>query len=662
MCGIAGWYRRGRRPVEREVIARQCDRLIHRGPDDVGDLIEGDFGFGMRRLSIIDVAGGSQPIISSDGRYAIICNGEIINHVELRQELGNCYAFRTRSDVETLLAAFIRWGNDAWLRAEGMYAAAIWDRETRTLHLARDPLGIKPLFVTEQQRGLAFASEINALREIPDYRFDIDEAGVHDFFCFGHVLGPRTIFRQVRPVPPGHVLRLTPFGEPHLQRFWEPKVQVLRGRSEADWIEETRERLLSTVEQHMISDVPVGTFLSGGIDSGAVAAAMTRVAGRGVTAFTAGFPGSSIDETAAAQAIAEHLGCKHIVLPIEPETAADVLPAVQRAFDEPTAANSAVPLWYLSRNAARHVKVVLCGEGGDELFLGYNRQRWAERMRRAAPLVSACGGFKFLDRVPDLPARKLNYLRDHVLRFRNGALLDNGYERFFAAVTITPPAVRARIYQSEFWRRHDAHSTFAFRADDAFPRESRRPLSSLEQFMLGDLAVHMPASLLQRLDRSSMGHSLEARVPFLSHRFVDWALTIPAELKMRGGVGKYLLREAVKPWLPERTPKGRKLGFQMPLAEWFAGGFSDFAFEAWTSSGAADEGFLNPGEVQRLFDDHRSGRADHGRLLYALAMFSCWWMEQRPQPRRRSQPQTQRLPSRQTGRGSSRARALATAE
>jgi asparagine synthase (glutamine-hydrolysing) len=424
-----------------------------------------------------------------------------------------------------------------------------------------------------------------------------------------------------------------PFGRARLERFWKPRIEVLAGRSEADWIEETRERVLQTVRTHMISDVPIGAFLSGGIDSGAVAAGMARAAGPGVTVFTAGFPGSKIDETAAASAVAEHLGCKHIVLPIEPEIAADVLPAVQRAFDEPSAANSAIPLWYLSRTASQHVKVVLCGEGGDELFLGYNRQRWAERMRRYGPLIKAAGGFKFLNRIRDLPARKLNYLRDHALRFRDGAMLENGFERFFAAVTITPPAIRARIYQTDFWLRHDALSAFGSRVLETLDAAEQESLSSIEQFMFGDLTVHMPASLLQRLDRASMAHSLEARVPFLSHGFVEWALTVPPGLKLRGGVGKYLLREAVKPWLPARAHKGRKLGFQMPLADWFTGGFSDFAFEAWTSSGAADAGFLEPKEVERLFEDHRRGRANHGRTLYALAMFSCWWNDQKEQRR-----------------------------
>ena len=612
---------------------------MHRGPDDGGYLIDGDFGFGMRRLSIIDVEGGHQPIASADGRYAIVCNGEIVNHPELRREL-DPYPFRTRSDVESLLAAFIRWGEDAWLRAEGMYAAAIWDRATRELRLVRDPLGIKPLFVTEQKGGIGFASEIPALREIPGYEFDVDEAGVHDFFCFGHVLGPRSIFRQVRAVPPGHVLTIGALGEPSLTQYWKPQLQVRRGRSESEWIEETRERVLGTVERHMLSDVPVGAFLSGGIDSGAVAAAMTRAGGPGVTAFTAGFPGSKIDETEAARSVADHLGCRHIVLPIEPETAADVLPAVQAAFDEPTAANSAIPLWYLSRNAAEHVKVVLCGEGGDELFLGYNRQRWAERMRRWAPLVKAVGGALPLDRM-SFRSRKLNYLLQHTLRFRDGAMLSGGFERFFAAVTITSPEVRERIYNAPFRDLHEMD--FASRAEASFPNGGPLGLSAIEQFMLGDLTVHMPASLLQRLDRASMAHSLEARVPFLSHRFVDWALTIPTDLKLRGNTGKYVLRQAVKPWLPPERSKGRKLGFQMPLADWFTGGFSDFAFEAWTSSGAADAGFLDAGAVRSLFEEHRRGQANHGRILYAIAMFSCWWNDQRRQPTRSRHPARPRL-------------------
>jgi len=623
MCGIAGWYRRGGRPVSTAVLGAQCGRLVHRGPDDEGYLVDRDFGFGMRRLSIIDVVGGHQPMTTPDGRFSIVCNGEIVNHQQLRKELAGTYIFRTRSDVETMLAAYAEWGDEAWLRLEGMYAAAIWDRLTRSLTLVRDPLGIKPLFVSEQRGGLCFASEISALRVLPDHEFDIDGRGIEDFFRFGHVLGPRTIFRQVLQLPPGHMMRIGPVGSSVMRRFWEPRLRVERGLSEQDWVEETRRRVLATVEAHMLSDVPVGAFLSGGVDSSAIVAAMAKAAGPDFTAFTAGFPGSKIDETEAASAVARHVGCRHIVLPIEPETAANVLPAVQRAFDEPTAANSAIPLWYLSRAASREVKVVLCGEGGDELFLGYNRQRWAERMRRWSPVVRALGGLRFLDAKRDLGRRRLNYLRDYAIRFRDGALLRDGYERFFAAVTITPADVRARLLSKDLMNEVPAADDFGAEPEG---------LSELEQFMLGDLSVHMPASLLQRLDRSSMAHSLEARVPFLSHGFVDWALTIPTDLKLRGNTGKYVLRMAVEPWLPPGALKRGKLGFQMPLADWFVGGFSDFARDAWHSSGAADAAYLDANAVDQLFDDHRAGRANHGRILYAIAMFSCWWSEQRYMP------------------------------
>jgi asparagine synthase (glutamine-hydrolysing) len=630
MCGIAGWYRRGGKPVPQGALVAACDRLRHRGPDDAGYFTDGDFGFGMRRLSIIDVAGGHQPIFSPDGRHAIVFNGEIFNHPELRRELEGTYAFHTdHSDTETILAAYLRWGDDAWTRLEGMYAVAIWDKVEKQLTLARDPVGIKPLFVSEQRGGLAFASEIGALRTLPDHRFELDPDGVDDFFCFGHTLPPRTIFRQVRPLEPAHVLRIGPKGEAESRRFWRPRIQVRTGISEADWVEETRNRVLDTVGKHMLSDVPVGAFLSGGVDSSAVAAAMARSAGADFKAFTVGFPGSPRDETAAAAHIARHLGIEHVVLPMEPQTAADVLPAVQAAFDEPTAATSAVPLWYLSRAAADHVKVVLCGEGGDEVFLGYNRQRWAQRMARWKPLIEAVGAGGLVERLPELRWRKWNYGRQLARQFVQGARLGDGYERFFAAVSITTRGLRQRIYDPTLFRSEEPRNSFERRARDYFPTGERKPLSALEQFMLGDIEVHLPASMCQRLDRASMAHSLEARVPFLSHRFVEWALTIPADLKLRGNTGKYVLRRAVEPWLPQGALCQRKIGFQLPFADWFMGGFNDFAREAWRSSGAAELGFLNAAGAEQLFDEHRRGAADHGRILYAIAMFSCWWEQQR---------------------------------
>jgi asparagine synthase (glutamine-hydrolysing) len=633
MCGIAGWYRRGGQPVPERALVAACDRIRHRGPDDAGYLVDGDFGFGMRRLSIIDVEGGHQPIFSPDGRHAIVFNGEIFNHPELRPELEGSYAFQTdHSDTETILAAYLRWGDDAWVRLEGMFAVAVWDKLDKSLTLARDPIGIKPLFVTEQNGGLAFASEINALRALPEHRFELDGDGVDDFFCFGHTLPPRTIFKQVRPLEPAHVLRIGPKGQAEVRRFWKPTIDVRTDLSEAQWVEETRLRVLDTVDKHMLADVPVGAFLSGGVDSSAVAAAMARSSATKFKAFTVGFPGSPRDETAAAARISQHLGIEHVVLPMQPRTAADVLPAVQAAFDEPTAATSAVPLWYLSGAAAEHVKVVLCGEGGDEVFLGYNRQRWAQRMARWKPLIESVGAGGLVGALPELPWRKWNYGRQLARQFVEGTRLGDGYERFFAAVSITTPGLRERIYDGDFFRRHEARDSFHQRARDYFPPEHRGDLNGLQQFMLGDLMVHLPASMCQRLDRSTMAHSLEARVPFLSHRFVEWALTIPFDLKLKGGTGKYVLRKAIEPWLPEGALDQRKIGFQLPFADWFMGDFNDFAREAWRSSGVENLGFLNGAGVERLFDEHRRGAADHGRLLYAIAMFSCWWDQQRTSP------------------------------
>jgi asparagine synthase (glutamine-hydrolysing) len=630
MCGIAGWYRRGGKAVPQGAIIAACARLRHRGPDEDGYLFDGDFGFGMHRLSIQDVAGGHQPIFSPDRRHAIIFNGQIYNHPELRRELEGSYRFQTdHSDTETILAAYLRWGTEAWAKLEGMFAVAIWDQLEKELVLARDPIGIKPLFLTEQNGGLAFASEITALRALPDHRFDVDSEGVDDFFCFGHTLPPRTIFKQVHPLEPAHVLRIGPKGGGEVRRFWQPRIQVQGRLSENDWVEETRTRVLDTVNKHMLSDVPVGAFLSGGVDSSAVAAAMARTAGADFKAFTVGFPGSHRDETVAAARIAQHLGIEHVVLPMQPQTAADVLPRVQAAFDEPTAATSAVPLWYLSRTAAEHVKVVLCGEGGDEVFLGYNRQRWAQRMARWKPLIETVGAGGLVGGLPELRWRKWNYGRQLARQFVEGARLGNGYERFFAAVSITTPSLRERIYDPAFFEQNEARDSFAQRAYDHFPSDQRSSLTDLQQFVMGDLTVHLPASLCQRLDRSSMAHSLEARVPFLSHRFVDWTLTVPAEMKLKGSTGKYVLRRAVEPWLPESALSQRKIGFQLPFADWFMGGFNDFAREAWRSSGVADLGFLDRMAVEQLFDEHREGRADHGRILYAIAMFSCWWDQQR---------------------------------
>jgi asparagine synthase (glutamine-hydrolysing) len=627
MCGIAGWYRRQREHVPKSVVMRQCDTLIQRGPDDSGVYVDGDFGFGMRRLSIIDVEGGHQPIFSADGRYAIVFNGEIYNHLDLRGELEKLgWSFRTRSDTETILAAFVEWGDEAWLRLDGMFAVAIWDRAKRTLTLARDPLGIKPLYITEQNGGLAFASDIRALRVLPEHHWDVDARAVHDFFSFGYVQPPGSIYSQVRSLGPGTYLHVGP-ADIVEKTYWQPHFRVNDRLSEAEWIEETRARVKASVKAHMLADVPIGAFLSGGVDSTAIAAAMAQLASAPVKAFTLGFPGTSIDESSAASRIAKKLGVDHLVLPLEPLHAGDVLPQVQADFDEPCAATAALPLWHLSRFAREHVKVVLCGEGADEILAGYKRQRTALLASKLAPLLK--GPFPFgriIDALPSSKSVAWNYQVQNMRRFRSEALLDNNLQRYIAATQISTPAVRARLFEPEFWEEGDERSSLA-RLEAEFFRPEDRSLRPLEQLMLGDLTIHMPSSLLMRLDRASMAHSLEGRVPFLSRDFVDWSLTMPLKMKLRGRVGKYALRQAIAPWLGDSAPSPQKLGFQLPFAEWFRGDFSRFAREAWADSGAREAGYLRQDSVQQLFAEHDAGVANHGRLLFAIAMFGCWWQQ-----------------------------------
>ena len=614
-----------------------CDTIVHRGPDDCGYFIDGDFGFGMRRLSIIDIEGGHQPIFTPDGRYAVVFNGEIYNHPEIRRDLELAgVEFRTHSDTETLLMAFVQWGDDAWVRLEGMFAAAIWDRQARRLTLARDPLGIKPLYLTMQRGGIAFASEIRALRALPGHDWDVDDRAVHDFFSFGHVQPTRSIFQQAHSLAPGHVLHVDA-GKMQQHAYWTPRFTLNAALSEEEWVEETRAKVLKTVKRHMLADVQVGAFLSSGLDSSAILAAMRRVSDMPLKAFTLGFPRTSIDETAGAARIARHVGAEHLVLPLEPTSAGDLLPMVQSSFDEPCAATAAIPIWHLSRFAAEQVKVVLCGEGSDEIFGGYKRQRTAALAARFRPLLKAGGTLSHaIDALPLGGSPRWNYLVQNLRRFRDSALLDDSFQRFFAATQISTPHVRQRIYEPSFHARYDGPGAFKRLEQEYFDSDDARRLDPLEQFMLADLTVHMPGSLLNRLDRASMAHSLEARVPFLSHDFVDWSLTMPVKMKRRGGTGKYALRKAVEPWLPAELVSKRKRGFQIPFAEWFRGDFSRFAREAWNESGARQSGYLRPEAVEQLFREHDASLANHGRILYAIAMFSCWWQQTMTEGKRKA--------------------------
>jgi asparagine synthase (glutamine-hydrolysing) len=628
MCGIAGWYRRGQ-PVAAETIRAQCATIVHRGPDDEGVLTDGDFGMGMRRLSIIDVAGGHQPIETADGRLAIVFNGEVYNHLELRRELlAAGHQFRTHSDTETILLAFREWGDAAWARLEGMFAVAIWERQERRLTLARDPLGIKPLYITEQNGGLAFASELAALEVLPGHHFDVSQRAVHDFFSFGHVRLPRSIHQQVRTLTPGHFLKIGPAGPATEGTFWRPRYRQIEARSEAQWIDEFRTRWLATVKQHLLSDVEVGAFLSGGIDSSAVVAAMRKVSDAPVRTFTIGFPVERYNEAPVAERIARHLGCIHTTRIIDLKQARDILPAVQRCYGEPFADPSAVPTWYLSQVAREQVKVALSGDGGDELFMGYKRHLTEQRVGAMHPLVRRMA--RSVSTWRSTPLRPVNMVLHRVQRGLSSATLPDGLCRFFARTQITSPQLRARLYDPAFLAAVEGATPFETLSAEYFPElGSSISADALEQFVYADLALNLPSAMLTKVDRASMAHSLEVRVPMLGSSFVDWALSVPTWMKMRGSTGKYLLRKAIAPWLPEGVTQLSKKGFAIPLAEWFEGDFGGFAQELWNDSGLRSAGYFSPAAVDAIFAEHRAGKRDHGRLLYAVAIFCLWWTGRR---------------------------------
>src|SRR5262252_3844408 len=609
MCGIAGWYARGGRVVDERVVRAMCATIVHRGPDDEGVHTDGDLGFGMRRLSIVDVAGGHQPMTSEDGRFVLTYNGEIYNHPALRAELEALgHRYRTNCDTESILLGFVEWGPGVWARLEGMFAAAIWDRHERTLHLARDPLGIKPLYLSLQNGGLAYASELKALVPVPGLRFTPDARAMDQYFAFGHVLAPHTIYTEVTKLEPGCALSIGPAGEPRTTRYWRFAYSPAPAATEAEWVERFRDSFTGCVQRHLQSDVPLGAFLSGGVDSSAVVAAMTRVTSEPVRTFTIGFADGEFDESPHARDVATHLRCRHTERRVELEDAATLLPRLATAYDEPFADPSAIPTWYVSRLAREQVVVALSGDGGDELFAGYDRHLSERMLARRSPMFALASVMAAL---PPLPVARWNYLRQRAAKIAGDARLPSTFQRFFSKYQLLPRPARAALYRDDFRARLETGDELERLAAAYFPAPvSRDPVENL---LYADTIVRLPDDMLTKVDRASMQHSLEVRVPFLSHVFVEFAATVPIDLKLKGSTGKYLVRKAVEPWLPAGALERPKQGFAVPLARWVRGDLGRFAETLWRDARADEAGALKPDAIADLFAEHREGRGDRSQ-------------------------------------------------
>jgi asparagine synthase (glutamine-hydrolysing) len=582
--------------------------LAHRGPDSDGFFVEGPLGLAARRLSIIDLEHGDQPIANEDGSVHVVQNGEIYNHEELRRELERAgHTFRTRCDTEVLVHAYEEWGDafPKWLR--GMFALAVWDKPRERLLLARDAFGIKPLYYRVNGKGLGFASELRALP-----RGEIDLDALDAFLAFNSIPAPLTIFRDTRKLPAGHIL-VWEADQARLERFARPApaaASEVRDDDEAELVEECRARLRDSVRAHLVSDVPVGVLLSGGIDSGVLAALAAQESSEPLRTFSIGFEEASFDELGDARLVASRYGTDHHELVVRPD-AARLLPALAETFDEPFADSSALPTYLVSELASRHVKVALSGEGGDELFGGYYTYaadllalRFGRLARLARPLV---------ERLPSSSARASFDYR--AKRFVRAAHLEP-LERHHGWKEIFSPELRA-----ELTRRQNGFDPVDLYRNVFAETDGADLLARLQDV---DERLYLVDDLLVKTDRASMAHSLEARVPFCDPVVALFAHALPTRHKVRGLRKKVLLRRAAEPLLPRSIVYGKKRGFSIPAAAWLRGDLEPFARDVLSPDSLRRQGFFEPTVVAKLIDDHVAGREDRSRQLWGLLAFTLW--------------------------------------
>jgi asparagine synthase (glutamine-hydrolysing) len=619
MCGIAGFVESSASAplldaaAREDLLQRMCDVIRHRGPDDQGMLVDDGVALGMRRLSIIDLSTGHQPIHNEDRTIWVVFNGEIYNFRELRHQLAAAgHRFYTASDTEAIVHAYEEWGAAAVERLRGMFALAIWDARSRRLLIARDRIGIKPLHYAEVNGRLYFGSEIKSLLEAPGLRRDLDVAALDHYLSFLYTPRDGSIFKNISKLPPAHLL-IWSDGQATVQRYWQLPADENYTESEDGAVRDLRTVLSDAVRSHLVSDVPIGAFLSGGIDSSLVVGLMAHTSGARVKTFSIGFDEPEFDEIQHARRVAQHFGTDHHEFVVKPD-AIGILDRLISHFDEPFADSSAIPTWYVSEMARRHVTVVLSGDGGDELFGGYDRylpharvaafDRYSPRaLRRAAAMAAA--------RLPH-GVRGRNFLR-HVGRDAQGRYIDS--IRFFAADE-KPALLTSDV--SRLLNGADSERLLARH----FERYTRLPWPS--QMMRFDAETYLPEDVLTKVDRMSMAHSIESRVPLLDNEVIRFACSLPASLKIRNGRRKHILKEVAATFLPADILNRRKQGFGVPLGVWFRGNLRELFADTLLSAAALQRGYFEPTFVRRLVEDHLSGRRDHTLRLWQLVVFERW--------------------------------------
>ena len=608
MCGIVGFAGTSGRDSNRQTSLRaMCAAIVHRGPNEEGHFHSSDVALGMRRLSVMDVAMGQQPMGNEDGTVQLVFNGEIYNHRQLRRELlDRGHSIATASDTEVIVHLYEDHGDDVVHSLRGMFAFALWDSARRRLLIARDRLGIKPLYFLEREGGLAFASELRSLLAMPEFSPRVSPEAIAQYLTFGYVPETHCIFEGVRKLPPGHRLTWEPGKGVRTESYWSSLRPERTEITDDEAVEELRALLRESVELHLEADVPLGAFLSGGIDSSTVVAQMARLVPGRVKTFSIGFEEASHNEAPHAALVAGEIGTEHTELIVRPD-ADSLVDSVITGFDEPFGDSSALPTFLVSQMAREHVTVALSGDGGDELFGGYTR--YAELLSRA-----------------ELPAparRALARLVEHLPQGTLGRnrLLDltRTLQGRYAATVAAPPGVREGGVLAPALAERVPRMDALFSA--AFSPVAGRDL--LAQMTAVDLVTYLPGDILTKVDRMSMSVSLEARVPLLDHHIVEFAAALPSRLKQRDGVGKWLLRRAIVGLVPPRVLAHPKHGFGVPLARWFREELR-YRLDALVEPGARIAPYVDRAAVARLVAEHRSGRRDHSHLLWRLISLEVW--------------------------------------
>jgi asparagine synthase (glutamine-hydrolysing) len=620
MCGIAGRFNYDPlRPVDRLVLEAMTDAVAHRGPDAAGYHLAPGIGLGHRRLSIIDLSTGDQPLCNESGTVWTVFNGEIYNFADVRAELlAHGHRFRTHSDTEIIVHGYEQWGERCVEKFRGMFAFAVWDAGARRLLLARDRVGVKPLYYAELPgRGIVFGSELKSLLEDPDVPREWRPDAIDAYLTLLYIPAPATIYKGIHKLEPGHVL-VAEKGSIRTSRYWD--LEFTGGgdpRRESEYLEQLDALLAESVALRQIADVPLGAFLSGGIDSSAVAAFMVETSDRPPVTISVGFDHAAYDELEHARRVAGHLGCEFHPRTVTPDIVS-LLPKLAWHFDEPFADSSAVPTYYVSKAARELVTVALSGDGGDELWAGYARHRvehWEQGARRALGPATAAAGI--LGRSLPLSVKGARALRHLGSDSAQAYALKHAYGMF-------EPDAKTRLYSGDFGKSVEHHDPFAsFR--DAYDR--CRSIDPLDRALYVDVRTYMVDDILTKVDRMSMAVSLEARDPLLDHRLLEFAATVPISLKLKDGRGKYLLRKTLEKRVPREILERGKHGFEAPIGEWLRGPLAPMADALLSDGRLRDRGIFEPREVSRLWTEHRDGRVDHRHRLWQLMMLELWFRQ-----------------------------------